>query len=149
MNTFIKSKNIFIFKGMAVFFGMVMTCCFASVDHSLILHSHADAEINLQNSEVQKLLYQWEENKLVRDISLMLYSRYGDDRYAEVSNAEQIQTNSIKETLDKMGVKPKVDEGKVGKFSHPALKRKFGQYMIKAESSEFEAFELVQAIASN
>jgi hypothetical protein len=127
---------------------------------SMIFIGSVQAAIPLTTAEKTWLTYMREEEKLARDVYLLLSQRWGLAIFSTIAASEQTHMDAIKTLLDRYGL-PDPAEGKgLGEFNDPTLQALYNDLILQGGSSEIEALtvgkfieetdidDLTQAIAS-
>jgi len=96
--------------------------------------------------EEQNILYMREEEKLARDVYLVMYDLWGADIFANISESEQRHMDAIKNLITRYSLTdPVVDDG-IGKFTNPDLKDLYDNLIEAGEVSLEEALKVGVAI---
>jgi len=102
----------------------------------------AATSTNLTGEEKYWLTYMREEEKLARDVYLVLYDKYGLTIFDNISKSEQTHMDAIKTLLDRYGL-PDPAAGKgVGEFNEPALQKLYDELSVQGSTSEVEALRV-------
>jgi hypothetical protein len=73
----------------------------------------------LTGEEIEHITYMREEEKLARDVYLMLYEVYEASIFANISESEQRHMDAIKKLIEKYGLEDPVADDTVGAFPVP------------------------------
>ena len=111
------------------------------------IKDHENTSINsipksdLNNDEVDAILYIREEEKLARDVYLTLYEKWNLPIFKNIASSEQIHMDAVKQLIDRYGLKdPVVDE--IGKFTNPELQELYNKLVNKGSKSLEEALQV-------
>jgi hypothetical protein len=96
--------------------------------------------IRLSQEETAGLLYMREEEKLARDVYIVLYNKWGLPIFSNISQSEQTHTDFIRTLLVKYSVSDPVINDNVGEFTNPDLKKLFDDLKSQGERSLADAF---------
>ena len=99
-----------------------------------------DQNINqgLSTEEAEQLSYLREEEKVARDVYLLMNERWHLNVFGNISNAEQKHMDSTLNMLNRYGlVDPAVDQ--TGAFTNPELQELFDTLIAQASESEIKA----------
>ena len=97
----------------------------------------------LNESEIDWLLYMREEEKLARDVYLELYDMWGFPVFQNIATSEQKHTDAIENLLDKYGIDDPVnDEDVRGDFTNTELEEMYQDLIVKGSISVTDAFEV-------
>jgi len=102
---------------------------------------------NLSDSEIKSLLFVREEEKLARDVYLTLDKIWGDSikTFANISNAEQTHTDSVKALLTRYNLTDPVTETEdqnLGIFQDLDLQELYDSLIAKGEKSLVDALQV-------
>jgi len=130
---------------LAVFGGM------ATVNITLAQQNRGSTSRATQNTlqltelEEQNILYMREEEKLARDVYLVMYDLWGANIFANISDSEQRHMDAIKNLITRYDLTdPVVD--KIGEFTNPDLKELYDDLIEAGEVSLDEALKVGVAI---
>lgn len=97
----------------------------------------------LTQEEVDGLLFMREEEKLARDSYLVLFEKWGNPIFDNISRSEQQHMDAMKNLIVKYGLEdPVKDESKIGGFVNPQLQALFDDLMEKGVESRTDALEV-------
>lgn len=102
----------------------------------------AATSTNLTGEEKYWLTYMREEEKLARDVYLVLYDKYGLTIFDNISKSEQTHMDAIKTLLDRYGLPDPAAGKDVGKFTDPALQSLYEDLIARGSTSQVEALEV-------
>jgi hypothetical protein len=71
----------------------------------------------LTETEIEHITYIREEEKLARDVYLMLYELYEATIFANISESEQRHMDALKNLIDKHGLVDPVEDDSIGAFT--------------------------------
>ena len=105
-----------------------------TADHVLLTEPLAD----LNQAEIDALIYMREEEKLARDVYLYLYDQWGQPIFQNIAASEQAHMDSVLGLLDLYAITdPAIDE--TGRFSNPELQALYDQLVAQGAVSAEEA----------
>ena len=94
----------------------------------------------VDNNEIEALIWVREEEKLARDVYLTLYQKWNSNVFTNIANSEEQHTEAIRQFLDKYGITDPVQNNEVGVFTNPDLRKLFEDLTAKGETSLLDAF---------
>jgi len=95
---------------------------------------------DLDNDEIQGLLYMREEEKLARDVYLTLYEKYNSLKIFEnIAGSEQRHMDSIKQLLDRYGLDDPVEGKDIGEFANQELQNLYYDLISEGKQSLIDA----------
>jgi hypothetical protein len=100
----------------------------------------------LSDAEVESLLYMREEEKLARDVYLMLYEKWEMPIFQNISNSEQTHTDAVKTLLDRYNLEDPAADTDVGVFTDPTLQELYDQLVAEGNRSLVDALRVGAAI---
>jgi hypothetical protein len=100
----------------------------------------------LSGAEVEGLLYMREEEKLARDVYLVLYEKWGMSVFQNIANSEQTHTDAIKTLLDRYGLGDPAAGQDVGIFTNPGLQELYDLLVDTGNRSLVDALRVGAAI---
>ena len=115
------------------------------------IKDHENTSINsipksdLNNDEVDAILYIREEEKLARDVYLTLYEKWNLPIFKNIASSEQIHMDAVKQLIDRYGLKDSV-VGEIGKFTNPELQELYNKLVNKGSKSLEEALQVGASI---
>ena len=77
--------------------------------------------LQLTELEEQNILFMREEEKLARDVYLVMYDLWGADIFANISESEQRHMDAIERLITRYGLKDPVAVDVIGEFVDPDL----------------------------
>lgn len=94
----------------------------------------------LQGTEEQTMLFVREEEKLARDVYLVLYGQWGEPTFNNIATkSEQKHMDSVKAMLDNLGIADPVVNDAVGAFTDTAILGLYNQLVTRGGISLNEA----------
>jgi len=99
------------------------------------------ASAALTEIEVSDLKYMREEEKLARDVYLVLYGEYGNAQFGNIAKSEQRHTDSVLRLLDLYGVEDPALAAP-GAFSNPDLQALYDQLIEMGMQDRISAFQV-------
>jgi hypothetical protein len=95
------------------------------------------------NTDVAEgLQYMREEEKLARDVYIMMNNTYHYRVFANISKSEQIHMRAIKFLLDRYGIEDPVTDNSIGAFQNQELKELFTTLVEQGNASGAEALKV-------
>jgi hypothetical protein len=102
--------------------------------------------LQLTELEEQNILYMREEEKLARDVYLVMYDLWGADIFANISESEQRHMDAVKKLITRYGLTDPVADDLIGVFTNPDLKELYDDLIKAGEVSLEEALKVGVAI---
>lgn len=99
-------------------------------------------EESLSNEEKVGLIQMREEEKLAKDVYIVLYEKWGQNIFNNISKSEQTHTDSIKSLLDRYEIEDPVTNDEVGVFTDQTLQQLFDDLAAQGEESLIEALKV-------
>ena len=96
----------------------------------------------LSDEEINWLTYMREEEKLARDVYLVLYDEWRSRIFKTISASEQTHMDAIKTLLDRYGIPDPAVEAELGKFTNPGLQALYDKLIETGSLSLPEALEV-------
>jgi len=109
---------------------------------SLAFIGSVQAATSLSGLEIHWLTYMREEEKLARDVYLVLYDKYGLTIFDNISRSEQTHMDAIKTLLDRYGLPDPAADNEVGEFTDPDLQSLYNNLIVQGSTSEVEALKV-------
>jgi len=106
---------------------------------SVFYESAVDPAATLDSAEIEDLLFIREEEKLARDVYIVLSGLYDMPIFANIAASEQRHMDAIKGLLDFYGIPDPVTDDKVGAFTDPDIESLFGILTGPGAMSEIDA----------
>lgn len=100
----------------------------------------------LSDAEVEGLLYMREEEKLARDVYLVLYEEWGMPVFQNIANSEQTHTDAVKTLIDRYGLEDPAAGQDVGTFTNPELQELYDLLVETGSQSLADALRVGVAI---
>jgi len=91
--------------------------------------------LQLTDLEVQNILFMREEEKLARDVYLVMYDLWGADIFANISESEQRHMDAIKNLITRYGLEDPVADDVIGQFVDPDLQLLYDGLVKDGEAS--------------
>ena len=104
------------------------------------------AAVALSATEQEELLYMREEEKLARDVYLVLYEKWGVDEFSNIAASESRHMESVKKLLDRYGLTDPVGADTPGVFTDPDLQKLYDGLVAQGGLSVAEAYKVGVAI---
>lgn len=96
--------------------------------------------------EAQGLLYMREEEKLARDVYLVLYEQWGMQVFSNIADSESTHMAAVKTLLDRYGLADPVESKAAGEFANEELQALYDQLVEQGSQSLVEALKVGAAI---
>lgn len=132
---------------------IIITACNSPVESNNVINSGDVSEVlkampieEINSDENEGLVFMREEEKLARDIYLVLYKKWNANVFNNISKSEQKHTDAIKILLDKYQITDPVISDEVGVFSNPDLQALYNTLIEKGNTSLIEALKVGAAI---
>lgn len=109
---------------------------------SLAFIGSVQAATTLTPTEKYWLTYMREEEKLARDVYLVLYDKWQLTVFDNISKSEQTHMDAIKTLLDRYGLPDPVKDNSVGAFTNEDLRELYLKLISQGSSSEVEALQV-------
>jgi hypothetical protein len=100
----------------------------------------------LSDVEAQGLLYMREEEKLARDVYLVLYEQWGMQVFSNIAASEGTHMEAIKALLDRYELDDPIEGKAVGEFANQDLQALYDQLVDRGSQSLVEALKVGAAI---
>ena len=100
----------------------------------------------LSQTELEGLSFMREEEKLARDVYLVLYDLWGLPLFQNIASSEQQHTDAVKGLLDLYGATDPVTDDTIGVFADDHLQDLYDQLVTKGNISLVDALEVGTAI---
>ncbi|MBK8943975.1 MAG: DUF2202 domain-containing protein [Ignavibacteriae bacterium] len=97
-------------------------------------------------TELEGLKFMREEEKLARDVYLVLYETWNANVFSNIAKSEQKHTNAIKTILDKYEIEDPVVNDEIGVFQNSDLQTLYNSLVEKGKVSLVEALKIGAAI---
>lgn len=94
--------------------------------------------LQLTELEEQNILFMREEEKLARDVYLVMYDLWGADIFANISESEQRHMDAVKNLITRYGLEDPVAVDVIGDFVDPDLQLLYDD-LVKAGEESLEA----------
>jgi hypothetical protein len=101
--------------------GVASVSAGALASDDALASSNAAAADGLSAEEAEGILYMREEEKLARDVYLMLYEQWDLPVFQNIANSEQAHMDAIKTLIDRYGLNDPAAGNEIGEFNDPAL----------------------------
>ena len=102
----------------------------------------AGAGDSLTPEEIADLQYMREEEKLARDVYLVLYSEWGSQVFSNIASSEQTHTDAVASTIERLGVEDPVEDDTIGVFVDPRLAELYEQMVDEGLESPVDALHV-------
>lgn len=96
----------------------------------------------LSNAESGTLSFMREEEKLARDVYIVLYNKWGVNIFTNISNSEQTHMNAILMLLNKYSITDPVGYNAAGVFNSPTLQDLYTQLVTRGSISVLDAYKV-------
>ena len=95
----------------------------------------------LSEEEIRGLLYMREEEKLARDVYLVLYEKWGLPIFQNIARSEQTHMDAVKTLLDRYDLQDPVSD-EIGVFTNPDLQALYDQLISQGSQSVVDALKV-------
>lgn len=92
--------------------------------------------------EVADLQFMREEEKLARDVYLVLYDEWGLQIFANIAGSEQTHTDAVADMIDLLGLEDPVVDDSVGAFVDPELVHLYADMVAEGLLSSVDALHV-------
>ena len=114
-----------------------------SVDPTALDHAFSGTSTtDLNEAEIDGLNYMREEEKLARDVYLMLYEQWGIRIFQNIAGAEETHMSAVADLLERYGLPDPAADTAVGEFSNPELQALYDQLMEEGSRSLADALRV-------
>jgi hypothetical protein len=100
------------------------------------------ATTDLSEAEAEGLSFMREEEKLARDVYLMLYEQWGIRIFQNIAKAEETHMSAIAGLLERYGLPDPAEDTAVGVFTNPELQALYDQLMEEGSQSLADALRV-------
>lgn len=100
------------------------------------------AATQLSEADVNNILWMREEEKLARDVYLVLYEKWGAEMFANISESEQQHMDAVKRLIQIYGLDDPVVDNTIGQFTNPVLGELYVTLLTSGEVSLQEALNV-------
>ena len=90
---------------------------------------------DLSEVEAEGLSYMREEEKLARDVYLMLYEQWGIRIFQNIAGAEETHMSAVADLLERYGLPDPAVDAAVGVFANPELQALYDQLLDEGSQS--------------
>ena len=97
---------------------------------------------SLSPEEIADLQYMREEEKLARDVYLVLYSEWGSQVFSNIASSEQTHTDAVANTMERLGVEDPVEDDTIGAFVDPRLAALYEDMVSEGSRSSIAALHV-------
>jgi len=98
--------------------------------------------VSLTSAEKYWLTYMREEEKVARDVYIVLYDQWQSRIFKNISLSEQTHMDAIKTLLDKYGIADPAAGKEIGEFTNPDLKDMYDELIEAGSVSLVDALEV-------
>ncbi|ASJ04363.1 DUF2202 domain-containing protein [Thermococcus barossii] len=96
----------------------------------------------LSQDEIDAILYMREEEKLARDVYLVLYNETGLPVFQNIARSEQTHMDMVLSLIEKYNLSDPVDGMTVGEFNSTEMQELYEELVSKGSESELEALKV-------
>lgn len=96
----------------------------------------------LTDIEIEYLLFMREEEKLARDVYIVMYEEWGIPVFNNISKSEQSHMDAMKVLLDKYGLKDPVGDNGVGEFKNEDLQSLYEDLVALGSQTSLDGLEV-------
>jgi hypothetical protein len=100
----------------------------------------------LSEAEIAGILYMREEEKLARDVYLVLFDQWGLTVFDNISSSEQTHMDAVYTLIERYDLEDPVTDGRVGAFTNATLKELYDTLVEQGAASVVEALRVGAAI---
>ena len=122
------------FIPVALFFALAASACSDNGD--------SRQAVTPSPTEIADLQYMREEEKLARDVYLMLYEEWGAQVFSNIATSEQTHTDAVAKTLELFGLEDPVVDDTIGVFVDPRLVELYDEMINAGLKSSLEALHV-------
>ena len=113
------------------------------VDPTALNHAFSGvATTDLSEAEAEGLSFMREEEKLARDVYLMLYEQWGIRIFQNIAKAEETHMSAVAGLLERYGIPDPAADTAVGVFTNPELQALYDQLMEEGSQSLADALRV-------
>jgi hypothetical protein len=113
------------------------------VDPTALDHAFSGvATTDLSEAEAEGLSFMREEEKLARDVYLMLYEQWGIRIFQNIIKAEETHMSAVAGLLERYGIPDPAADTAVGVFTNPELQALYDQLMEEGSQSLADALRV-------
>lgn len=113
------------------------------VDPTALDHAFSGvATTDLSEAEAEGLGFMREEEKLARDVYLMLYEQWGIRIFQNITKAEETHMSAVAGLLERYGIPDPAADTAVGVFTNPELQALYDQLMEEGSQSLADALRV-------
>jgi len=113
------------------------------VDPAALDHAFSGiATTDLSEAEEEGLSFMREEEKLARDVYLMLYEQWGIRIFQNIAKAEETHMSAVAGLLERYGIPDPAADTAVGVFTNPELQALYDQLMEEGSQSLADALRV-------
>jgi hypothetical protein len=98
------------------------------------------AESELSEEEIEGLILMREEEKLARDVYLMLGDTWETPIFTNIASSEQTHTDAVKVLLDRYDIEDPIENDAIGVFNSPELAQLYEDLIEQGNKSLLDAF---------
>ncbi len=102
----------------------------------------APPESSLSSEEIMDLQYMREEEKLARDVYLVLHDEWGLQIFSNIASSEQTHTDAVANTIERVGIEDPVVDDTIGVFVDPRLAKLYQEMVDEGMSSVINALHV-------
>ncbi len=100
------------------------------------------ANVTLSSKIRQSLLHMREEEKLARDVYLMLSKKHDSTVFSQIASAESRHMAALERLLDRYGLPDPVVDNAIGKFTKPEFTQLYIDLVAQGSKSLADAYEV-------
>jgi len=104
--------------------------------------SGSGSEDSLSPEEIADLQYMREEEKLARDVYLVLYAEWGSQVFSNIASSEQTHTDAVANTIERVGIEDPVVDDTIGVFVDPRLAELYEDMVSEGSRSSIAALQV-------
>jgi hypothetical protein len=127
---------------LAVLVGMNTINMSYAKQNQMAVQQSKPAGLELTETEELNILFMREEEKLARDVYIMMYEQWNACIFANISESEQRHMDAVKNLITRYGLTDPVVDDTVGVFTNPNLKLLYDELVAAGSVSLEEALKV-------
>lgn len=100
----------------------------------------------LEEKEIQGILFVREEEKLARDVYSRLYEIWGTNVFNNIGSSEQTHMDAMKSLIERYDLTDPAQDSQIGEFTNKDLQQLFDDLIEEGSKSELDALKVGAAI---
>jgi hypothetical protein len=98
-----------------------------------------DPNAGLEETEIRQLVFIREEEKMARDVYLVMYEKWGNPAFAKIAESEQVHMDAMANLLAFYGIDDPVMSDEIGAFIDPDIAALFSDLIFWGSESQEKA----------